>query len=78
MNSPTITIPLEKVKLLDTIGSYQILKVPKKFGTKQNNLLVKKLKPAVEKRLIKRDKEMMKAYHAGKCKTLDSFSELFE
>ncbi|MFH1546566.1 MAG: hypothetical protein ABIE14_04265 [Patescibacteria group bacterium] len=73
MNSPTITIPLNKVQILDTIGSYQILKVPKKFGAKQNNLPVKKLKPAVEKRLAKIRDEALRDFKAGRLRTFDNF-----
>jgi len=73
MNSPTLTIPLNQVEILDTIGSYQIWKVPKKLNNPEDNLPIKRLKPAAEKRLMKIQKEAMREYKAGKLCTFDEF-----
>ena len=85
MSSNNLSIPLEKVQVLDTIGNYRILKVPKKFVAppqpklrEPKNLPVKKLKPATEKKLLARDKKIMRDHKLGKLKVLNSFSELFE
>lgn len=77
MNPTHLSIPLEKVQVLDTIGNFQIWKVPKKFGAPPE-LPTKKLKPAAEKKLVTRDKKIMRDYKLGKLKVLNSFSELFE
>ncbi len=78
MNPTHLSIPLEKVQVLDTIGSFQIWKVPKKFAAPSPELPTKKLKPVAEKKLIARDKKIMRDYKLGKLKVLNSFSELFE